>query len=158
MPPFRRERGETTRSRFFWARRPLRAAGWIALASLLGACAQRSTGAPGAVAVSREKVPAGPPLVTLSPNQRLGLVVWIHPDGSTLLFERDPHVPPPPAGLIVCRDPNDFTPHAVLEIFEAPEGRLQPARIRTGRAATGDEVVTPGPDLRAWGEAKLGQP
>jgi len=141
--PFRRERRPPARSRFFWATA-------TSLVILLGACSTSTVSpTPATVEVPPAPLP-GAAVIELSPNQRLGLVHWVHPAGITVLIAIDPTVRPPVGGRVVCRDPHEFSPHAVLEWLDYAEGRFHAAAVIAGQPRPGDEVVTLGPELRAW--------
>jgi hypothetical protein len=145
ISPTKRERSPRTRSRFSC---PLSVAGVPLVLFLFGACRSPSiSGSP-----SAHLLPAGPPLVEISPNQRLGLIVWVHPERETVLIELDPHVAPPIGGHAVSRDHETLAPSAYLRWLDLAEGPFHAARLLAGNPNPGDEVVTPGPELREWAQ------
>lgn len=89
---------------------------------------------------------------SLSPNQRAGRVAWVSPNDPVLVIELDPYLDLSVGGRLVVRLANGG-PKGIVQITGMGHGRYRTAQLLGGRTDPGDEVIAPGPELRAWGDA-----
>ena len=112
----------------------------------------------GCATVETESSPSGTPRGIRSPlaaseNPVVGTVVWSDPVAREAVV-RLSDATPLPSGFLVARNSN-LTHRAVLKATGIRRGRTIGVRILAGLPEDGDEVVVPGPRLRAEIEASL---
>jgi hypothetical protein len=109
-----------------------------------------------AAEVPQNANPVGPFDLRLSENERLGEVAFVSLEDRQVVLRSDPDTGFPNRGMVVARSA-DFTPTAILELAGISEGAAVGAQILWGNPQVGEEIVAPGPDLRAWGDRVLAE-
>lgn len=129
---------------------------WIAALAVLmlaGACSSNSQKQI-APQPAEETEFTGPSEYRLSENERLGYLSLVDSSLGIAVLRVDPDLQIPPKGRVISRT-SGLKPTGILEITGMVKGSAVGMRILAGSPRIGEEVVAPGPSLRAWGDAVL---